>query len=93
MYGINREVKNPALGIFGVPSTTLVRQPSQHPIRPAVPAKGRRVVTWVVPVGVHTLLGDALSGGLVWLLGVKRPGDALAIVLRRAMAIDAEEIE
>jgi hypothetical protein len=74
-----------------VPTTALVRS-SQHPIRPT-PARARRVVTWAVPVGVHTLLGDALTGGLVWLLGVKRPGDAMAIVLRRAMAIDAEEAE
>jgi hypothetical protein len=42
---------------------------------------------------VHGLLGDAFSGGLVWLLDVRRPGDALAVVLRRALSIDAEEDE
>lgn len=47
-------------------------------------------MTWAVPVGTHTLLGGASIGGLAWLLGVRRQSDALAIVLRRAMAIDAE---
>lgn len=73
-----------------MPSKTLVPQASRHPV-PALPAKGRRrrVVTWAVPLGTHTLLGDAL----VWLLGVRRQSDALAIVLRRAMSIDAEDVE
>jgi hypothetical protein len=59
----------------------------------STPARRRRVVTWSVPAGTHGLLGDTFTGGLVWLLGVRRPGDALAIVLRRAMSIDAEEDE
>jgi hypothetical protein len=74
--------------MFSMPSKTLVRQPRQaNPVA----AKTRRVVTWSVPAGTHGLLGDVLTGGLVWLLGVERPCDALAIVLRRALSIDAEE--
>ena len=60
------------------------------PLGPCPQGKARRVVTWAVPVGTHTLLGGASIGGLAWLLGVRRQSDALAIVLRRAMAIDAE---
>ena len=72
-----------------MPSTTLVRLSDQRPAR-SVPTQARRVVTWAVPVGTHTLLGGASIGGLAWLLGVRRQSDALAVVLRRAMSIDAE---
>jgi hypothetical protein len=73
---------------FSMPTKTLASHQRQS-IPPVL--KSRRVVTWSVPAGVHGLLGDALTGGLVWLLGVEHPGDALAIVLRRAMSIDAED--
>jgi hypothetical protein len=50
-------------------------------------------VTWALPAGTATLVGLPGRFGLTWLFGLDRPGDALALVLRRALAIDAEPVE
>jgi hypothetical protein len=53
---------------------------------------GRVTVGWELPAGVRSLLGTRQSGGLTWLLGVRYPADALALLLKRALAIDAHEV-
>lgn len=73
--------------------------PTTCPVPSKVPAAShhgpgrRRVVTWALPAGTATLVGLPGRFGLTWLFGLDRPGDALALVLRRALAIDAEPVE
>lgn len=50
---------------------------TRTPVRRTLDA--RLVVTWPMPVWVHALLSDALSGGFICLLSVTRPEDTWAI--------------
>jgi hypothetical protein len=59
----------------------------------ATTRSGRRTVGWELPGGVRSLLGTRDSGGLTWLFGLHQPAEALAIVLRRALAVDANEVD
>ena len=78
--------------MLGVPTPDLVAtarrvSPAARPPRPGAKP---RTVSWRVPVGTSSILGHRDSGGLVWLLGLRLPSEALAYVLRRALAIDVD---
>lgn len=61
--------------------------------KPAPKRSKNRVVTWDLLGPAASALGLRDSFGLVWLLGMARSSEALALVLTRALATEAKATE